>query len=107
MTPLQEAVWKLRLLCKENGIFTLSSLDCYVHAGDGVTQEGIAKNSHQTQSAVGTWVNLAEAHGLLEMGTTPGRKRRPITYTPDGKNLLDQLAALLCPPEPTTSSPAP
>lgn len=96
MTSLQEAVRKLRLLCKDNGIYTLSSLECFVHAGDGVTQGEIATNSNQSASAVGVWVNLAEVHGLLSLERLPSGRRKPISYTVAGEELIEEFQKILC-----------
>ena len=97
MTPLQDAVWRLRSLCKDAGIYTLSSLDCFVHAGAGGTQEQIATNSHQSKSAAGIFLNMNEIHGLIALERKPNEKRKPISYTEDGQKLIAQLTKLLCP----------
>jgi hypothetical protein len=102
---LMNAVSRLRELCSQHGIYTLSALSTFIAIGEKLSPGFMRKKFKQSKTCTYDWLVLFELHGLIEREDAPIGMAKKARYTEDGERLLEQLNLLLHHAEPISAKP--
>ena len=97
MEDHEDAINRLKKMCNENGIYSLSALVVFLHLSPGRTQKEISRLTRQTTSTVNDWIKLFISYGLLVGWERKRFAKHEIKLTTDGEALLSAIKAILSP----------